>query len=230
MKTITLWDLPTRLFHWTLVLAVAGSIATGLVGGGLMAWHGRLGFLVAALLGFRLVWGIVGATHSRFMTFLPWPKTVIDYLKGHWQGVGHNPLGAFSVFAMLGVLAFQVFSGLFANDDIAFKGPYNILVGSELESLATSLHKANAWLIGFLVAMHLSAIAFYRFAKKDNLIKPMVDGLKEVPESLPDPRPGRPAALVAALAVALAVGWLASGGIARHLAPPPPPPADTPNW
>ena len=230
MKTITLWDLPTRIFHWTLVAAVAGSVATGLIGGGLMEWHGRLGFLVAALLGFRLVWGIAGATHSRFLSFLPWPGSVIDYLKGRWQGVGHNPLGAFSVFGMLAVLGFQIGSGLFANDDIAFKGPYNILVGSNWESLATSLHKDNAWLIGLLVAMHLSAIAFYRFVKKDNLVKPMIDGRKEVPESVPDPRPGRPVALVVALVFAAAVGWLASGEIAKHLAPPPPPPVETPNW
>lgn len=230
MKTIALWDLPTRLFHWTLVAAVLGSAATGLIGGNLMVWHGRLGFLVAALLGFRLVWGLAGGTHARFLSFLPWPRQVIDYLKGRWQGVGHNPLGAFSVFGLLAVLAFQVGSGLFSNDDIAFRGPYAVLVSSDMELLATSLHKTNAWLLGFLVAMHLSAIAFYHFIKKDKLIKPMIDGRKEVPDHTPEPRPGKPLALVIALLVAVGFGWLASGGVAQALAPPPPPKVETPNW
>ena len=230
MKTITLWDLPTRIFHWTLLACVAGAFATGLTGGGLMDWHGRLGYVVAGLLAFRLVWGLVGATHSRFLTFLPSPSSVIAYLRGRWNGVGHNPLGAFSVFGMLAVLLFQVGTGLFANDDIAFTGPYNILVSKDFETLATSLHKTNVWLIGLLVATHIGAIAFYKLVKKDDLIRPMLDGRKSVPEAVPDPQPGRPAAFVIALAVAAVVGWLAAGGIAKHLAPPPPPPAETPNW
>ena len=230
MKTITVWDLPTRIFHWALLACVAGAFATGLVGGGLMDWHGRLGYAIAGLLAFRLAWGLVGATHSRFLSFFPRPSSVVAYLQGRWNGVGHNPLGAFSVFGMLAVLLFQIATGLISNDDIAFTGPYNILVSKDLETLATSLHKTNVWLIGFLVLTHVGAIAFYKLVKKDDLIRPMLDGRKEVPESVPDPRPGKPAAFVLAAAFACAVGWLAAGGIVKHLAPPPPPPAETPNW
>ena len=230
MKTILLWDAPTRLFHWTLVACVAGAMATGLIGGNWMEWHGRLGFVIAGLLAFRLIWGFAGHATARFCQFVRGPGAVIAYLQGRWQGIGHNPIGAFSVLGMLAVLSFQITSGLVANDDIAFVGPYNILVSKELETLMTGLHKKNFWLIALLIAAHFGAIAFYKLVKKDNLITPMLNGQKEVPTETPEPRPAHPVALLIAVAFALTVGWLAAGGIADRLAPPPPTPAATPTW
>ena len=107
MKYVRVWDLPLRLFHWLLAAAVIAAMLTGQVGGNLMVWHGRLGILIAGLLGFRLAWGIVGSTHSRFASFVRGPAAIIAYLRGHWHGLGHNPLGALSVLGLLTVLGLQ---------------------------------------------------------------------------------------------------------------------------
>ena len=101
-QLIRLWDLPTRLFHWLLAALVTAAFVTGLTGGNAMVWHGRLGLLILGLLTFRLVWGLVGSTYARFVQFVPGPKTMLTYLRGGWQGMGHNPLGALSVLALLG--------------------------------------------------------------------------------------------------------------------------------
>lgn len=111
------WDLPTRLFHWALAAAVIGLIATGL--GGVMEWHFRLGYAVLALLLFRLVWGFVGGRWSRFTAFVYAPGSVLAYLRGRAHPdhlIGHTPLGALSVFAVLAILALQVATGLVADD------------------------------------------------------------------------------------------------------------------
>ncbi len=118
-QRIRLWDLPTRLFHWLLVILVLTSFISGKIGGNAMDWHGKFGLAILGLLTFRLVWGIVGSTYARFASFFPTPASVLAYLRGQWRGVGHNPLGALSVFSLLGLLAFQVASGLFGNDDRA---------------------------------------------------------------------------------------------------------------
>ena len=94
MKSIRLWDLPTRLFHWLLVLAVTGSMVTINIGGIWMVWHERFGLAIIGLLSFRLVWGVIGSTYARFSQFVSGPGAVVAYLKGSWQGLGHNPLGA----------------------------------------------------------------------------------------------------------------------------------------
>ncbi|TDM08566.1 MAG: hypothetical protein C4K60_03845 [Ideonella sp. MAG2] len=122
------WDLPTRLFHWLLVLAVIGLVITGNVGGNAMVWHARLGVGVGCLLVFRLVWGVVGGRWSRFASFVRSPAALLRYVRGvseahEYVHVGHNPLGALSVLALLTVLLVQVSSGLVADDEIAFTGP-----------------------------------------------------------------------------------------------------------
>jgi cytochrome b len=129
---IKVWDLPTRLFHWTLFVAVTISLLTGLQGGNWMVWHERTGLLVLGLLTFRLIWGVLGSTYARFAQFFPTPRSLLAYLRGHWHGEGHSPLGALSVFALLLVLLFQAGSGLFSTDDIVFDGPLHDLVSSDL--------------------------------------------------------------------------------------------------
>jgi cytochrome b len=106
-KRIHLWDLPTRLFHWLLVLSVSAAIISAQIGGNLIEWHGKIGLFIVGLITFRLIWGLLGSTYARFAQFFPSPARVKDYLRGEWRGVGHNPLGAFSVFGLLGLLAFQ---------------------------------------------------------------------------------------------------------------------------
>ncbi|WP_306603641.1 cytochrome b/b6 domain-containing protein [Azonexus sp.] len=228
-KRILLWDLPTRLFHWLLALAVVALVVTGKVGGNLIDWHGKVGLAVVGLIVFRVVWGLVGSTYARFCQFFPTPARISAYLKGEWRGHGHNPLGALSVFGLLAVLTVQLLTGLVANDDIAFVGPLYELVGRDLSNLATGWHKLSVNMLIVLVILHLAAIMFYAHVKKDNLVKPMVRGWKEVPSG-ESAQGGGMLSLVLAIVFALVAVYAASG---RWLPePPPPPPAavQTPAW
>jgi len=227
---VRVWDLPVRLCHWALVAAVAGAFVTAKIGGNAMVWHGRLGLVILGLLVFRIVWGFVGSTHARFASFVRGPAAVLDYLKGRWQGVGHNPLGALSVLALLGLLGLQAGTGLFANDDIAFRGHLHALVDSSLSDRLTGLHKAFELFLIVLVAAHVGAIAFYARVKGHNLVKPMVTGWTEqAPTTTEAPRGGSLAAFVVATLLAVSAAWAASGALLPP--PPPPPPAgETPAW
>lgn len=217
MKTIRLWDLPTRLFHWLLVVAVVGAVVSVKLGAGWMTWHERFGLAVVGLLSFRLVWGIVGSTYARFGQFVSGPGAIIRYLQGQWQGAGHNPLGAWSVLLLLGLFGFQAVTGLFANDEIAFNGPLYLLVSSGWSDTLSSWHRLTEWALYIVVAVHVLAVMFYTLVRKDNLLKPMITGRKRVgnPE-LTDARGGGWLAFAVALAVAAAVVWMASGGWFRH--------------
>ncbi|MFN4065225.1 MAG: cytochrome b/b6 domain-containing protein, partial [Parazoarcus communis] len=221
-KHVRVWDLPTRLFHWLLVVLMIGVFVTGLEGGNLIVWHGRLGVAIAGLLAFRLVWGFVGSTYARFAHFVPGPGRIRAYLKGEWEGLGHNPLGALSVLALLAVATFQVVSGLMSNDDIAFEGPLYALVSKDTSDWLTGLHRLNIWLIGALVALHVAAILFYVHVKKDNLVKPMITGVKAVEDPAAQAaKGGGLVAFIIALVFASGTVWAATGGL---LSPPPPPP------
>ena len=176
------WDLPTRLFHWALAVAVLGLIGTGL--SGIMEWHFRLGYTVLALLLFRLLWGFVGGRWSRFAAFIYAPGSVIAYLRGRAHPdhlIGHTPLGALSVFAVLAILAFQVATGLMADDEISASGPLTRFVSSEVVSFATGWHKASGkWIVITLVSLHVLAVMFYVLVRRHRLVRPMVSGDKLV--------------------------------------------------
>lgn len=229
-KHVRVWDLPTRLFHWLLVVLMIGVFVTGLEGGNLIVWHGRLGVAIAGLLAFRLVWGFVGSTYARFAHFVPGPGRIKAYLKGEWEGLGHNPLGALSVLALLAVATFQVVSGLVSNDDIAFEGPLYVLVSKDTSDWLTGLHRLNIWLIGALVALHVAAVLFYVHVKKDNLVKPMITGVKAVEDPAAQAaKGGGLVAFIIALVFASGTVWAATGGLLSP--PPPPPPAQAaPAW
>lgn len=226
-KRILLWDLPTRLFHWLLAVAVVAAIVTGQLGGGLIDWHGRIGLFMVGLLAFRLVWGFIGSTYARFAQFFPTPGRVKDYLAGRWQGEGHNPLGALSVFGLLGVLFVQLATGLFANDDISFTGPLFELVSKTLSNRLTGLHHLISNVLIALVILHVGAVIYYAHVKKRNLVKPMITGWKDDAESA-SATGGRIWALLVALCLAGAVVWSASGAWLPE--PTPVPVAETPNW
>jgi cytochrome b len=229
-KRILVWDLPTRLFHWLLVIAVAAAFLTGLQGGNLMVWHGRLGMLVLALLVFRLAWGLFGSTYARFGHFIRGPRSILDYLRGRWQGVGHSPLAALSVVALLALLLFQTISGLMSNDDIAFRGPLYDLVTKSTSNWLTGLHRQNIWLIGALIGLHLAAVLFYLLVRKENLIGPMIHGHKAVSiETARSASGGGWLAFAAALLITAAALWVADGGLIPP-PPPPPPPGTLPTW
>lgn len=219
MHTVRVWDLPTRLFHWTLAVCVIGLVITANVGGNWMNWHLRLGYTVLSLLLFRLVWGFVGGYWSRFSTFIYGPATVLAYLRGDGppeHRVGHNPLGMLSVLALLCILLAQVGTGLIADDEIAYTGPLVRFVSGETISDATSYHKnVGKFIVLGLVVLHLLAIAFYKLVKKDNLVRPMVSGDKTVVVPVPSARDtagSRIAALVVLGLCAAAVYGLVSLG------------------
>ena len=191
LRAVRVWDLPTRLFHWVLALAVVGSVVTAKIGGNATVWHFRLGYLVLGLLLFRLVWGVVGGHWSRFATFVRGPGTVLRYLRGQTRpgehlDVGHNPLGAGSVLALLTILAVQVGTGLIADDEIASVGPLNRFVDTATGLAATAWHKTGGqWIIIGLVVLHIAAIVFYKVRHGKDLVGPMVRGDKQLAEDAP---------------------------------------------
>ena len=184
MVKVRIWDLPTRVFHWLLVLCVAGRVVTGQIGGSVMQWHFRLGYVALSLLLFRLVWGFVGGRWSRFTVFVRSPGVVLRYLQGRGtpdMEAGHSPLGALSVLGMLTVGLVQVGSGLFSDDEIMNSGPLAHLVSADWVSLATRLHTSlNKVVLIALVLLHVAAILYYRVAKHRDLVRPMFTGDKEL--------------------------------------------------
>ena len=213
------WDLPTRIFHWALAFDVFGLLITGFTGGDAMQWHYRFGYSVLTLLLFRLVWGIVGGKWSRFASFVYAPYSIIRCFKGQGDplhSVGHNPLGAFSVFAMLGLLLAQVSTGLISDDEISAAGPLTKFVSNATVNLASSYHVTiGKLLVIVLIITHVAAIVFYLYKKRENLIKPMLHGDKLLPDNTPasvDTAGTRGLALAILLVCAAAVYWLVSLG------------------
>jgi cytochrome b len=218
---VRVWDLPTRVFHWLLVVCVAGLVATGYIGGAAMEWHARLGYCVLALLLFRIVWGFVGGRWTRFANFLYHPRSVVAYLRGQSHPdhlIGHNPLGAGSVYAMLLVLLAQVGTGLVADDEIAFTGPLNRFVSSARGLAATWYHKeVGQLLVIVLVLLHIAAIVYYAVKKKQNLVQPMIFGDKEVATPAASSRDDAVSRIGAAVVLVVAAGivtWLVRLGTA----------------
>lgn len=176
------WDLPTRIFHWALAVSVVGLFISGNVGGNAMVWHMRLGYLVASLLLFRIVWGFLGGYWSRFAQLRLAPRAVLAYIRGQDRQVpqdhlGHSPTGSWAVVALLSILCAQVIAGLFSDDDIFTAGPLAAHASSDLVSSATSYHTGPGKLaVALLVVAHVAAIWLYAKKKKRNLIPAMVHG------------------------------------------------------
>ena len=177
---VRVWDLPTRLFHWALVVCIVGLVTTAQIGGNAMEWHFRFGYSVLTLLLFRLVWGFAGGHWSRFSSFLYSPASLLRYIRGQEDGVqplGHSPLGALSVFAILALLLLQVGTGLFSDDEIAAVGPLSKLASGAVVSQLTHYHKdIGKVIVLILLLLHIGAIAFYRIKRKKDLIRPMLIG------------------------------------------------------
>lgn len=206
-----LWDWPIRIFHWTLVLAVAGAIVSANLGGQWMVWHGRAGLLVLGLLLFRLIWGLCGSTHARFVRFFPTPARLLAYWRGQWQEVGHNPLSGLAILVMLLLLGWQAGTGLFATDEIDFYGPLSALVDDNWVKWLTGWHRRSGDWVLALIGLHLAAILYYWLVRKDNLIKPMLTGWKELTKQQAilvqgqSARPGSRWALLLAIGLAVAL-------------------------
>lgn len=210
MPRIRVWDLPLRIFHLALAFCVVAAYISQSIGGNAMVWHGRFGLTVLGLVTFRLAWGFVGSTNARFRHFVRGPKIIAAYLRGQWSGSGHNPLGALSVVALLVVLLLLTLTGLFANDDIVFEGPLYALIDKDLSDRITKIHHWFEPVILILVGLHVVAIAFYVWVKKQTLVKPMITGWKEVADG-ESVTGGGLGAFLFSLALAIAVVVAASG-------------------
>lgn len=210
MYRIRVWDWPTRLFHWLLVAAVVGLVVSGNVGGAWMEWHMRLGFFVLSLLWFRLLWGLWGGRWSRFAAFLYAPKSLWAYLRRRspvTHRVGHTPLGALSVFAMLAVLGLQVGTGLFTDDEIFYAGPLTALASYDTIEAASRYHKGwGKWILIGLVALHLLALLAYKLLARQALVSAMITGDKIMNEPAESANDGPRQWLLAAVLYAIACG------------------------
>jgi cytochrome b len=183
-KMIRVWDLPIRLFHWLLVACILGSLVSIHLFESAVQVHAYFGYCILTLLVFRLIWGFVGSRHARFASFIPNRKAILDYLQGKSpRFLGHNPIGALSVFALLFVLSVQVVTGLFVDDEITFQGPFAKYVPNAVVSFLSEIHEGNQVVIYTLITIHILAIGYYRKFKGENLIKPMITGDKEIDPS-----------------------------------------------
>ncbi len=225
--TVRVWDLPTRSFHWSLVLLMIFSFVTAKVGGNWMRWHFLSGYAILSLISFRVLWGFVGGRYARFTSFLFSPSQILQYVRGAPDAVktlGHNPIGSLSVFALIGFVGLQATTGLFSNDDISEEGPLVRFISNATSNWFTSIHHLNEKVLIVLVITHLAAVLFYLLRKRENLIRPMISGDKlaemqagaaEVPElntlASRDDRGSRALALIllgiCALVVAFIVNW-----------------------
>ena len=178
------WDLPLRLAHWAIAVAVAGAFATHYAGTEWFPWHRACGYAVVVLVAFRIVWGFVGTRHARFASFVRGPRAIASFLTGRGPEVhpGHNPLGALSVLALLASLAVQGATGLYANDEIANTGPFYGWISPATSNRLTSVHAWNSNLLIALVALHLVAIAWYGVVRRRPLVRAMLDGRRPAAE------------------------------------------------
>jgi len=212
---VRVWDLPVRIFHWSLVGLVALSWVA--VENGFMKLHLWSGLTLLALLLFRIAWGFVGSTTARFADFVRSPPQAVRYLRAIARGEhpvysGHNPAGGWMVLLLLATLLLQALTGLFANDGVRFNAPLAARISSTLSDRITNLHGLVFDALLALVWLHVVAALYYRHVRGEDLVGAMISGRKPrrdvaAPATLQFVALRR-AALCLALAAAL-VWWIA---------------------
>lgn len=184
---VKVWDIYIRTFHWLLLICILVSFISVRLDE--MDIHFISGHCILALIIFRLIWGVVGSSTALFSNFIKGPGTILGYLKNpdsekFRRMIGHSPIAALSVIAMLVVISVQVGTGLISDDEILLQGPLAKYVSGDMSYQATTYHGINAKLIIGLIVLHLAAITFYRFIKKDDIVKPMITGRKRVSDEI----------------------------------------------
>lgn len=177
-ERLFVWDLPLRLFHWSLAVAVVTGVIS--VNMGRMDIHERAGLTVLALVVFRLIWGFAGGHHARFVNFIRPPLAVLRWLRASQdtaapRAAGHSPIAALSVLALLGIVLFMASTGLFSTDGILFDGPLAHMSPAPPDLMAKIHHRGKPILF-LLVVLHLGAILVYKFRKRIGLTRAMVTG------------------------------------------------------
>jgi cytochrome b len=204
---VRVWDLPTRVFHWLLAALVVFSWLTGQWGGSdWREWHYRSGYVLLALLLFRIAWGFIGPRYARFASFPPNPLAAWRGLAHRTIAPGHAAPGALSVYAMLVVTAAQVVTGLFATDGSYSEGPWARLVSHRTVDLMTGVHVLNRWLLLGLVLLHVGAVVYHAAVRRERLVGAMLHGNRvdcTGPDAEDDTRIRLRAMVVAAIAAAV---------------------------
>ncbi len=176
---LLIWDVPLRIFHWSLVLTLVGLWYTSEQDNGYFEYHFLLGYIALGLVIFRLVWGFLGTKHSLFVNFVTSPTELKGYLQSNSKTyAGHNPAGSLMVVFMLITILAQAVSGLFLTDDIIFSGPYYGSVGDGLERVFNLVHRNGFDVILAAIILHIAAVLFYEKVKGEALIGAMVHGKK----------------------------------------------------
>lgn len=211
-----IWDLPLRLFHWALVLSVAFAWYSVEIAEN-MELHFYAGYTIISLLIFRLLWGFWGSDYSRFASWLPPIKDLKRYVAQFASNTnkhypGHNPMGAISAIALVGLLLLQGTTGLFATDEYYF-GPLYGYVSEDLAGVLTAIHHLTFTILKVLIGLHLAAALFYQFVRKQGIIGAMLNGYKSVQASETPKQKARAwlaiILLVIALGIAIAISLLA---------------------
>jgi cytochrome b len=210
MLLMRVWDAPTRLFHWAIVLLLITSYVA--VKTDHMSLHYWSGYTVMTLLLFRIVWGFIGSETARFRQFLRSPLAGLAHLakfpeREPDREIGHNAAGGWMVLAMLAALIVQVCTGLFAGDPIEGGGPFVEQLAAPTQKLLDRVHNFNFNIILGLVVLHLLAITAYAAVKRHDLVRPMVTGKKRLPANLRQPRFASPLVAALVLLVAAACVW-----------------------
>lgn len=214
LRPVRVWDLPTRLFHWLVVLLVAAAYASEELNW--MDWHARIGEALLALVIFRLLWGCFGSATSRFRNFVAGPRAALRHLRHVLRRepdlqVGHNPAGGWMVLLLIALLLGETLSGLYVNNDVADDGPFTEWVPAAVANAITALHSILWYALLAAVALHVLAIVLYAVAKGHDLLRPMLTGRKQLPPRIAAPlmAPAMPAWLAllagAAMAILLAI-------------------------
>lgn len=209
---VEIWDWPVRICHWSFVVLIP--LAWWTAEEHMLDWHFRIGILLFILLLFRLIWGLAGSSTARFSSFLAGPATAISYVRGTLPPrIGHNPLGGWSVAALLLAMVVQVGLGMFATDDDGLEsGPLNHLVSYESAETITELHEMNFNILLALIGLHIGAILFYAIARRKDLIRPMVTGKARAEAATEPMRKASGARLAIALVLAFGIGWWVNAG------------------
>lgn len=201
------WDWTVRLFHWLIVLLIP--LLWWTAEEGMMDWHRRLGLTMLALVLFRLVWGVIGSWTARFVPMIRRLGSLPTYVRGliarqNGPSFGHSPVGSLAVFALLAALSIQVGTGLFSVDvDGLESGPLAILVSFKTGREIADFHELNFDILAVLIALHIIAVAIYRFVLKDDLVRPMINGRRSDVEPVSTVRI-RPVALIASVVIVAA--------------------------
>ena len=185
IQKVVAWDLYTRLFHWLLVILIVSAWFTAEFGDMEMKWHKLNGYSIFVLLVFRILWGILGSSTARFKGFFYSPAKTFAYAKTFNEDspdkyLGHNPLGSWMVFLLLCNVMLQIGTGLFSSDELFAYGPLSDYVNESVARQFTFVHELSFIALMTFIALHISAVLVYLFFRKENLIRPMINGKKPV--------------------------------------------------